>query len=355
MRIAILGWGSLIKEPRELAIDKSIGDSGWLNDGPLLPIEFSRISKDKRLTLVIDERGKQVQTLWAISTSNDLITAIENLAARENTPSTRNIGFANLKDGSSSDFSNRWEIDQITSWATQKGINGVIWTGLKPNFEEKIAELFNESKVFNLENIKWFVEKLQYDEYLKMRSYIENAPPATNTSLRKEIEKLFEIIVTDQVLIHEAGHISLARAFGWDVDDIKDPKGSTLSISFTKVTDGKINKGVITSNTHDPLVIRDNWERTIISQGGLAAEKLYSYRVGEQFDQDLRNSKLLLSLLPTKSCSLEGARAVAAEIIEQNRDILQEIKGELKRRCNGDKTINFKRKYPFKNIPKLIL
>ncbi len=40
MKIAILGWGSLIREPRGLPIDGE-----WQKDGPVLWIEFSRISQ----------------------------------------------------------------------------------------------------------------------------------------------------------------------------------------------------------------------------------------------------------------------------------------------------------------------
>ncbi|HOW68396.1 MAG TPA: hypothetical protein P5055_13320 [Candidatus Paceibacterota bacterium] len=59
MSIAILGWGSLIWNPRDLPIT---GD--WQGDGPVLPIEFTRISDNGRLTLVIDERhGVDVPTL----------------------------------------------------------------------------------------------------------------------------------------------------------------------------------------------------------------------------------------------------------------------------------------------------
>ena len=44
MKIAFIGWGSLIKEPRELPI---AGE--WQSDGPKLWLEFSRIShKGKR-------------------------------------------------------------------------------------------------------------------------------------------------------------------------------------------------------------------------------------------------------------------------------------------------------------------
>lgn len=76
MRIAILGWGSLIWHPRDLPIS---GD--WQPGGPVLPIEFSRISDNGlpapqstasrqagRLTLVIDERhGADVPTRFALS------------------------------------------------------------------------------------------------------------------------------------------------------------------------------------------------------------------------------------------------------------------------------------------------
>ena len=48
MKIAILGWGSLVWNPRNL----SIINSAWHPDGVLLPIEFARISRDGRLTLV---------------------------------------------------------------------------------------------------------------------------------------------------------------------------------------------------------------------------------------------------------------------------------------------------------------
>ena len=78
---AILAWGSLTWEPKTLEFHKAFG---WQKDGPVLPIEFARISKDGRLTLVITENGTPVTTYFTIAnfyTTTD--EAIQNLRKRE--------------------------------------------------------------------------------------------------------------------------------------------------------------------------------------------------------------------------------------------------------------------------------
>jgi hypothetical protein len=94
MRIAILVWGSLYWEPRDL---NTTGE--WFFNGPILPIEFSRISGGNRLTLVITPGFDTITTLYAISGLEDLPAAIENLRIREKAPSNANIGFINFKSG----------------------------------------------------------------------------------------------------------------------------------------------------------------------------------------------------------------------------------------------------------------
>jgi hypothetical protein len=45
MRIACVGWGSLVWDPRDLPVK-----GAWRPDGPRLPIEFARQSDNGRLT-----------------------------------------------------------------------------------------------------------------------------------------------------------------------------------------------------------------------------------------------------------------------------------------------------------------
>ena len=89
MKIAILGWGSLIWLPKDLKFDTN---SGWKENGPVLPIEFARISKDGRLTLVITPNGTDVPTLYAVSSFDSLDLAVLNLAVREGS-GRKSIGY----------------------------------------------------------------------------------------------------------------------------------------------------------------------------------------------------------------------------------------------------------------------
>ena len=60
MRIAVIGWGSLLWSPRTLPLAGT-----WSSDGPVLPIEFARISVDGRLTLIIEDGAKPIATYHA--------------------------------------------------------------------------------------------------------------------------------------------------------------------------------------------------------------------------------------------------------------------------------------------------
>jgi hypothetical protein len=171
MKIAILAWGSLIWDQRELP---TLGE--WRKGGPVLPIEFSRVSSGGRLTLVIDEKnGVPVKTHYAQSGSAGLSEAIEDLSKREGSPSHK-IGVIsktinNAKAG----------LDTIKAWAVDNKWDAVIWTGLASNFEEK------KHVPFTVENGLVYLSSLAGEEKAEARRYIERAPEEVITPLRRAV------------------------------------------------------------------------------------------------------------------------------------------------------------------------
>ena len=78
MKTAVLAWGSLLWDPRDLQTAAE-----FAANGPLLPIEFCRIAADGRLTLAIDETfGSVCKTYSAPCALDALDAAIENLRAQ---------------------------------------------------------------------------------------------------------------------------------------------------------------------------------------------------------------------------------------------------------------------------------
>ena len=182
MKIAILGWGSLIWDPRNLEIDKTVGQNGWFPDGPMLPIEFSRISQDGRLTLVIDPDGAEVRTLYSISKYEKIEEAVLNLKERE-CRYIKDIGVFSKAD---SQFSNsNFQFKQnIELWIKEMvDIDAVIWTDLMSNFSENIGYPFNE------ENVIKYLKNLSSHELIAAEKYVRLAPSVVKTSIRDLIEK----------------------------------------------------------------------------------------------------------------------------------------------------------------------
>jgi hypothetical protein len=180
-KIAILGWGSLIWEPRE-DFKKYIGS--WKEDGPVLPIEFSRISNSRNgaLTLVIDpDNGSQVRTRYTFSNRKEPDDAVCDLRTREGTI-LRHIGFIDLKNKVSMGHYT-FIIDKIKLWAVQKNFRAVIWTDLPSNYVEKNKEVFNAKKAIE------YLKNLTKEGQKSAKEYIRNAPVEVQTSLRIEVTK----------------------------------------------------------------------------------------------------------------------------------------------------------------------
>jgi len=183
MRIGCLGWGSLIWSPGELPL-KLRPNERWNTDGPLLPVEFARKSKDGRLTLVIYPGADPICTYWAELNTPTLEEAIHALKAREGTPE-KNIGYWARTEGC---YSPVIELcDKVGEWAEGNGLDAVVWTALASNF--KVQE-----KSFSVEHVVCYISRLKEDQqkWEQAEEYVRRAPLQTNTRGRRALRRVFQ-------------------------------------------------------------------------------------------------------------------------------------------------------------------
>ncbi len=187
MKIAVVAWGSLVRGPGELPTA-----GGFAPNGPLLPIEFCRVSRDGRLTLVVDETfGAECATHAAPSALDDLDAAIEALRAREGMSSARGVGFVDLASGRRSEAAEERHpqaLATIAAWAEAGGFDAAIWTALASNFAEsgKGGELFSVTAALR------YLETLQARDasaFAAAVAYIHAAPGEVETPVREEVAR----------------------------------------------------------------------------------------------------------------------------------------------------------------------
>lgn len=189
MQIAVIGWGSLIWCPGCLQIE-----SRWHSDGPALPIEFARISGDKRLTLVIHRGSRRnptpnQQTYWASSTFRHVGAARQNLQSRE--------GAKNLEDIHSVTARGHTEgaVDPVISARIRRwlkgapGVQAAVWTGLSTNWPRKRTRNFTPEDTLQYVNELEHAKDEAKEAYDRAREYIINAPSQIQTPVRRLIRE----------------------------------------------------------------------------------------------------------------------------------------------------------------------
>jgi len=174
---ACLGWGSLIWEPGDFPISHE-----WHEDGPNLPLEFARKSSDGRMTLVVCKQGTVCPALWNTLSSSSLDEAREALAKREGLPSTANAAFW-TKSGSSGHFG----VEFIEPWAKQRGISGVVWTGLPP----KSPVTNRNDDTPSIEEVISHLRGLSERSAKRAEEYVRKAPRQIATTYRTRYVKEF--------------------------------------------------------------------------------------------------------------------------------------------------------------------
>lgn len=174
MKIACLGWGSLIWRPQNLLIQQK-----WFEDGPIIPVEFCRESKDKRITLVITENVRPVRVLWALMSTENLEKAIESLQIREGIErknKERLIGLMKINEKPKSNLKRT-----ILRWLNEKDLDVAIWTDLKPKFKE-------QDRTPIISEVITHLTELNYEDRLNAEEYIRKAPKQIDTDYRRQIE-----------------------------------------------------------------------------------------------------------------------------------------------------------------------
>ena len=181
MRIAILGWGSLLWEGG-LEFDR--WHCPWEFDGPTLKLEFSRISEKRlmALTLVIDtDHGVETAVAWCLSKRATLAEAICDLRAREGT-TLDNIGRATLPS-EAGPLNCGVPEGAIVAWARAKNLDAVIWTALESNFQEKTRH------PFSVDAVLLHLKTLTPEGKVKAAEYIWRAPEFVKTPVRAAVQK----------------------------------------------------------------------------------------------------------------------------------------------------------------------
>lgn len=184
MKTAIIGWGSLLWDDRP-QFDQHHGS--WHFDGPLLRLEFSRISisRKRALTLVLEEEiGAECRVAYTVSHREILAQAAHDLRIRESATDTE-IGVY-LPRSDASELSLSAIPQTIADWADQTDFDAVIWTGLPNNFRE----MNEQGESFSHASAIAHLESLCDEGKRKAAEYIFRAPDFIRTPLRSELESL---------------------------------------------------------------------------------------------------------------------------------------------------------------------
>lgn len=177
---AILGWGSLLWDLANLT--PHVRGEWLMQGGPALPMEFTRISPKRKMGLVVcldANHGVECPTHAILSVRDSIHGAIDDLARRERAPVAR-IGAVCLASGHRNGSSPE-VVALVANWCAGTGRQGAVWTDLEPNFAAHRGEDFTIPRALA------YLRTLTGESLDEAVRYIENAPAATDTPLRRAL------------------------------------------------------------------------------------------------------------------------------------------------------------------------
>jgi hypothetical protein len=182
MKIAIIGWGSLLWDEYE-QFDSKHGE--WIVNGPLLPLEFSRISRSRGgiLTPVIDiNHGRSSPTAYSISTRVDFMDTVCDLRQREGClykyiswitiDGPHNVGGLSILS----------IYVPVYEWMESNRIDVAVWTGIQPNFQRVTGNIFSIPAAMR------YLGGLSFRSQMELREYMKNLPKFVTTPLLEHIK-----------------------------------------------------------------------------------------------------------------------------------------------------------------------
>jgi hypothetical protein len=175
-KIAFLGWGSLVWDQRTL---KTRGD--WQENGPDVKVEFLRRSggttnsPQEYLSLVLNESGTRVQSLWAVADHDTLDGAKGDLWARETPTGKTGQAIHSWRKGEKTPNL----IYDLDKWADKNGVEAVVWTGLKCKW------IKNGLLPSTEDAIRWLKELRDAGKADFAEQYIRKAPRQIDTAYRQ--------------------------------------------------------------------------------------------------------------------------------------------------------------------------
>ncbi|WP_150685248.1 serine hydrolase [Pandoraea iniqua] len=174
--LACLGWGSLIWDAGKFTVRK-----GWFDDGPFVPVEFLRQSKDGRITLVVNSGGLAVPVLWALMEAKNIEDACHALGEREGIPEKNRS--AHVGTWQRHDHAPPEAIPSLDQWARSRGIDGVVWTALPPKMEGR-----PNGYRATADEVVAYLAGLQGRPRILAEQYVRKAPRQIDTLFRRRIE-----------------------------------------------------------------------------------------------------------------------------------------------------------------------
>jgi len=172
MKIACLGWGSLIWHPDGLKVD-----GVWRENGPQLPIEFTRQSDNDRITLIVDPVAKPITVLWSLMSMNILEDAIASLQERERT------GKRGIHHVVANDKTDDVVKSTVLAWLNTVNLDAAIWTGLSYN------RRINDGVRLSLDYVIQHLKSTSGETRVIAEEYIRKTPKQIKTEYRRAIEQ----------------------------------------------------------------------------------------------------------------------------------------------------------------------